>query len=143
MPSAGTVRVWRHKNTAFAAQYEAAREAQAEKLFDEVLEIVDDGRNDWVERESRNGTYVALNHEAIARSKLRAEMRFRMIEKMAPKRYGEKSQLDLTNSDGKLSTMSDEVKAARLTAIHDAVRKRKQAKQSSQGFVGDDGSDLA
>lgn len=139
MPCAGTVRLWRNRNPVFAAQYEAAREAQAEAIFEEIIDIIDDGRNDWMEKEGRNGTFIALNHEAMARSKLRAEMRLRMIEKMSPKRFGEKSQLDLTNSDGKLSNMSPEAKAARLTAIHQAVQERKRAKQKPEV---DDGSDL-
>lgn len=141
MPSVGTVRYWRNRNESFGAQYEAAREAQAEALFDEIIDIVDDGRNDWVERETRNGSYIALNHEAMGRSKLRAEMRLRMIEKMSPKRYGEKAQLDLTNSDGKLAGMSDADKAARLTSIHQAVQARKKAAKKQPAPV-DDGSDL-
>lgn len=138
MPSVGVVRLWRHTNAAFAAQYEAAREAFAEAVFEEILEIADDGRNDWEERESRNGTYIALNKEAVQRSALRIRTREYMLSKLAPKRYGEKSQLDLTNSDGSLATMSDEAKAARLTAIHQAVQQRKAAAKAKP----DDGSDL-
>lgn len=149
MPSTGTVYYWRHTNDLFRAAYEGARVAQAERMFDEILGIVDDGRNDWMEKEGRNGTYIVLNHEAMARSKMRAEMRLRMVEKMAPKRFGEKTQLDLTNSDGKLASMTPEQKAARLTAIHAAVQKRKEAakagkpRDDDEGFIGDDGSDLA
>lgn len=145
MPSTGTVRLWRHRNAAFAMQYEAAREAQAEAIFDEILDIVDDGRNDWVERHTQSGSYVALNSEAVARSKMRYEARMKLIEKLSPKRYGDKAQLDLTNSDGKLATMSDEQKAARLTAIHQAVQARKAAKQKAASAPVDpelDGSDL-
>lgn len=143
MPSTGTVYYWRNQNSVFAAQYEAARVARAEAIFDEVLDIVDDGRNDWVERESRNGTYIALNAEAVARSKLRADTRLRMVEKMAPSRFGEKSQLDLTNSDGKLSpnNMTEEAKAARIAAIYAAAAARKKAQETASKPV-DDGSDL-
>lgn len=150
MPSAGTVRYWRHTNAEFKAAYEGAREAQADALFDEILEIVDDGRNDWMEKEGRNGTYIALNHEAMMRSKMRAEMRLKLVAVMNPKRFGDKAQLDLTNSDGKLASMTPEQKAVRLTAIHAAVQKRKEAAKAGkpkddddEGFIGDDGSDLA
>lgn len=143
MPSVGTVRYWRNQNAVFRAQYEAAREAQAEGIFDELIDIVDDGRNDWVEREGRNGSYIALNTEALGRSKLRAETRLKMLEKIAPKRYGEKAQLDLTSSDGTMSpnTMTEEAKAARIEAIYKAAAARRDAKAKEQAPV-DDGSDL-
>lgn len=141
MPCTGTVRAWRYRNETFRQQFEAAREAQAEAIFDEILGIVDDARNDWMEKETRNGTYIALNTEAVMRSKMRAEMRLKLVEKMNPKRFGDKSQLDLTNSDGKLATMTDEQKAARLTAIHQAVQARKAAAKAPHPEV-DDGSDL-
>lgn len=143
MPATGTVYYWRNQNSVFAAQYEAARTARAEAIFDEVLDIVDDGRNDWMEKEGRNGSYIALNSEAVIRSKLRADTRLRMVEKMAPSRFGEKAQLDLTNSDGKLSpvNMTEEAKAARIAAIYQAAAARKKAGEKA-GQPVDDGSDL-
>jgi hypothetical protein len=55
-----------------------ARQVQADTLIDDILEIADDTMNDWVERENqRTGqTYIALNDEAIARSKLRVDLPF-------------------------------------------------------------------
>lgn len=94
MPNKATVFRWLAANKSFSDQYARAREVQADTLFDECLDIVDDGRNDWVERKRRDGsTYIALNDEAISRSRLRLDARKWMAGKLAPKKYGEKLQL--------------------------------------------------
>jgi hypothetical protein len=46
-PAASTVFLWLANDTQFSEQYARAREAQADALFDEILGIADDGRNDW------------------------------------------------------------------------------------------------
>ena len=87
---------------AFRQQYARAREAQADAIFDEIIDISDDGSNDWMERRREDGSVdEVLNHEHISRSKLRVDARKWMAGKLAPKKYGEK--LDLTSSDGTMS----------------------------------------
>lgn len=94
MPNKATVFRWLAKNPDFSDQYARARETQADTLFDECLDIADDGRNDWVERERKDGTtYIALNEEAIARSRLRLDARKWMAGKLRPKVYGDKVAL--------------------------------------------------
>lgn len=141
MPSKSTVFYWRHSNEQFRKQYDTAREAQAEAIFTEILDIADDGTNDWVEREFQNGnTAIVLNKEAVQRSNLRVNARQYVLEKLSPKRFGPKSQLDLTSSDGSMSPMSDEAKAARLNAIHQQALARLGKKPAEPDE--DDGSDL-
>ena len=52
MPDKATVLRWlgEERHTAFRDQYAHAREAQADHFADEILEIADDGTNDWMER---------------------------------------------------------------------------------------------
>lgn len=138
MPSAGTVAYWRKQNPKFDAQYLAAREMQAETLFEEMLDIIDDGRNDWMEKDTRAGTFIVLNKEAIARSRARVDTRFRMMESMSA-RYSKKIQVDHKSSDGSMSPkdMTDDQKATKIAAIvARAEAKRKQASAV------DDGSDM-
>ena len=61
-----------------------------------MQEIADDGRNDWMEVETKKGSYVSLNSEAVARSRLRIDQRKWYLSKLAPKKYGEK--LDIEHS---------------------------------------------
>lgn len=96
MPSQSTVFRWLadERRGAFREQYARAREAQADALFDEMLDIADDGTNDWMERKREDGsTDEVVNHEHISRSKLRVDARKWMAGKLSPKKYGEKTLL--------------------------------------------------
>ena len=86
MPGQSTVFRWLAENEGFREQYARAREAQADKLFEEILTIADDGSNDTYQTENGEAT----NHDVIARSRLRVDARKWMASKMAPKKYGDK-----------------------------------------------------
>jgi hypothetical protein len=96
MPDRQTVTNWLIKDETFFGQYTRAREAQADCLVDEILEISDDGRNDWMERrsEAEKGAGVesgwVLNGEHVQRSRLRVDTRKWFASKVFPKRYGDK-----------------------------------------------------
>jgi hypothetical protein len=95
MPASSTVFKWLTRVETFAEQYALAREAQADALFDEILEIADDGSNDWMERKGEDGTDLGWkeNGEALRRSQLRVDARKWMAGKLRPKKYGEKVTL--------------------------------------------------
>ena len=92
MPNISTVIRWLAADENFARRYTRAREMQAEILADEMLEIADDGTNDWMEKKDQKGNVIgwSLNGEAVARSKLRLEQRRWWAEKLRPKVYGNK-----------------------------------------------------
>lgn len=118
MPAPSTVFLWLSKNKEFSEQYARAREAQADALFDEVLDIADDGTNDWMERHSKDGKSLgwALNGEAVRRSQLRVDARKWMAGKLQPKKYGERLDLNHSGSIARpLSEMTDEELAAIAT----------------------------
>jgi len=86
----------------FRDKYVRAKEAQADFLVEEILDIADNGTNDWVDRENPNGgTGKALNAEHIARSRLRVDSRKWLASKLFPKKYSDRSQVDLANADNK------------------------------------------
>ena len=66
---------------------------QADALFDEALEIADAVSDDWITTE--DGRKI-LDHEHVQRSKLRVETRKWAAGKLAPKRYGDKMNLEHT-----------------------------------------------
>lgn len=94
MPARSTVFKWLATNSEFSDQYARAREAQADALFDETLEIADDGRNDWMMRGGKDDAGWQANSEHIQRSRLRIDTRKWMAAKLAPKKYGEKLDLN-------------------------------------------------
>jgi len=87
MPDESTVRAWAvFDRDGFYPQYAKAREAQLERWADEIVEIADNGSNDWM---ARQGVQVA-NSDHINRSRLRIDTRKWLMSKLAPKKYGDK-----------------------------------------------------
>jgi hypothetical protein len=70
----------------FRDQYARARELQADALFDECQDIADDGRRDYTI--GKGG--IVVDHDHIARSRLRVDTRKWMAGKLNPKKYGDK-----------------------------------------------------
>lgn len=102
-PSETTVYRWLQTNPAFRDKYAQAREVQAERMADEILEIADDASNDWMVRYTNGGGDApgwALNGEHVQRSRLRIDSRKWLMSKMLPKKYGDKVQQELTGADG-------------------------------------------
>jgi hypothetical protein len=62
MPAAVSIFTWLldPKKKEFLEQYETARNIQAELMFEELLEIADDGTNDYIEKEYENGRTVEV-----------------------------------------------------------------------------------
>jgi len=102
MPDKSTVFRWLASNETFRDQYARAREAQADALVDEILEISDDGTNDWMVRENSDGQNIGwtLNGEHVQRSRLRVDSRKWFASKVAPKKYGEKIQAEHSGPNG-------------------------------------------
>uniref|UniRef100_A0A2A4Z0S6 Uncharacterized protein n=1 Tax=OCS116 cluster bacterium TaxID=2030921 RepID=A0A2A4Z0S6_9PROT len=101
----------------FKEQYAHAREVQAEVLFDKVIEIADDGSNDFYKR---NGQELP-DHENIARSRLRVDARKWAAGKLKPKKYGDRTIL----AGDKDNPISMEVKPSdKLTGFLNGISKR-------------------
>lgn len=92
MPSKSTVMVWLVRFPEFAAQYAEARTAQAEAIFDEMLEIADEGEP---------------NADMNGRDRLRIDARKWVLGKLAPKKYGDKLELS-----GKVAVSHEDALAA-------------------------------
>jgi hypothetical protein len=101
MPAPSTVRLWVLQDQSLAEQYARARESLYEHWADELLEISDDGSNDYMERLTKNGdTETVVNNEHINRSRLRVDSRKWLLSKLLPKKYGDKASVELTGKDG-------------------------------------------
>ena len=98
MPGKSTVMHWLEQHHEFASLMARARDLQADALFDEMINIADDGRNDWMERQASDGQAAGWreNGEAIRRSQIRISTRQWMAARLQPKKYGDK--LDLNHS---------------------------------------------
>lgn len=100
MPSRATVLRWLRVHDEFRDQYAQAREVQADTIVDEILEIADDARNDWMERQGDDGAGVQVNSEHIQRARLRIDARKWVAAKLRPKKYGDRVQTEVSGPDG-------------------------------------------
>lgn len=96
MPPESTVRGWAvDDREGFAAHYARSREIGYQTMADEIMEISDDGQNDWMERNGEDNEGWQVNGEALGRSRLRVDTRKWMLSKTLPKIYGDK--IDVNN----------------------------------------------
>ena len=97
MPNADTVFTWliddKHKR--FSENFSRARASQAELMFDEILDIADDGENDYMTITKGDTSYNMEDKEVTNRSKLRVETRKWYLSKVLPKKFGDK--MDVTS----------------------------------------------
>lgn len=95
MPADSTVRKWVVEDVdGIAAEYARARDLGLDRMAEEVVEISDDSRFDIIMTE--DGPKV--DGEAINRTKLRVDTRKWLLSKLAPKRYGDRMQIDATHT---------------------------------------------
>lgn len=97
MPTVGTVCLWLAKDKQFSEQYARAREAQAETMADEILDIAD-------EIPPMNPTNGAYDSGAVNHQRLRIDSRKWVASKLKPKKYGDR--LDLSSADGTMTPPS-------------------------------------
>lgn len=81
MPSLSMVFRWLNEKTDFRDHYVRAREAQTERMLEDILLIAD-----------------KATPEDAAVAKLRVETRKWAMSKLAPKKYGDQSKLDVTTN---------------------------------------------
>lgn len=134
MPSESTVRTWAlDDREGFSAQYTKAREVGYHAMADELMDIADNGSNDWMERRGSEDAGWVANGEHIQRSRLRVDARKWMLSKVLPKVYGDKQTLEHTGADGgpiktqstlDLASLTDEELAAYRIVAAAAERNR-------------------
>ena len=106
MPCVDSMRKWLIKHESFVARYTRAREEQADKYAEEIVQIADEGLNDWMTENDPDNPGYRLNGEHVQRSKLRIDARKWVAAKLRPKVYGENNRTDL-NVGGGLTVVID------------------------------------
>ena len=56
-----------------------------------MLDLVDDSRNDWIERESKSGdVQIVFDREHVDRTRLRVDTRKWLLTNLKPQKFGDK-----------------------------------------------------
>jgi len=125
MPARPTVIGWLRAHPEFDAEYIRSREQMMDIWAEEVVEISEDGTNDWMEREIANGRVVTVtNAEATARSKLRVDSRKWLLSKLRPETYGDSQRIDLK---GKITLSEKEIDGQLAALLLKATAKKGDA----------------
>lgn len=103
LPTDQTIRNWAlDPEHPFSSQYTRAREVGYHAMADQMVDISDENINDTYMDEDGS---PRVNHDVIARSKLRFDARKWLLSKALPKIYGDKLQ---TEHSGKIEQMHSE-----------------------------------
>lgn len=126
MPAKGTVFRWLAQHPEFQDRYARAREVQADAIFEEILEIADDGQNDWMERNGKDDADAGwvLNGEHLQRSRLRIDARKWVAGKLRPKVYGDKVVVGGDKEMDPIQTEEVGSGARKLEAFIDSIAER-------------------
>lgn len=102
-PEASTFYAWACNGTGgdYALRYANARRALAIHWAEDILEIAEDSKNDWIERRRLNGDIVkTVDNECVQRSKLRCDTRKWLLSKLHPEIYGDRIQHQQLGANG-------------------------------------------
>ena len=117
MPALSSVFLWVSKHPEFSEQYKLAMASRADAMFEEMFDIADDGANDWMESQGKDGESIGwrVNGEHVQRSRLRLDIRKWALSKMMPKKYGDNIVDDSGANDGEV-----EIRVVRVSKNKDA-----------------------
>lgn len=119
-PGRTTVYDWFEKDPQFAERVARAREMGADVIAESVMQIADEEP----EREpTAHGCKVDSGH--VSWQKNRVWARLQMITKLNPKKYGEKSAVELTGAEGGPVKLEDTQRSARVAQLLAVARTRK------------------
>ena len=91
LPTYTTIKRWLVANEIICSQYTRAKEDQADFMAEEMIEIADDSRNDFMEKVNASGeAYIVGDQEMVSRARLRLDTRKWLASKLKPKKYGDK-----------------------------------------------------
>lgn len=130
IPEKSTVLLWVVQDRGgFSDLYAQACQARAHHWAEELVDISDDGRNDYMERiEKETGVVEGykVNGEAINRSRLRVDTRKWLLSKLLPK-YADKQEVDLKSSDRSMSPTTIDASGLSDAALQEIMNARQRA----------------
>lgn len=94
MPSKTTVFKWLGQNSEFADQYARAREAQADLLVDEMIELADTPKEGRKTKRTADGKLEVTTGDMVEHRRLQIETRKWVAARMRPKKYGDRIDVD-------------------------------------------------
>jgi hypothetical protein len=118
MPTVRRVTQWLRESPEFAALYKDSISDRLTIFEEEVIKIADDASRDFRDVVRNGRTARVLDGEAIARAKLRVEVRLKHLKAYKPSIWGEQSTLNVKQSDTTdMDNMTTEELAAKIAEL--------------------------
>lgn len=129
MPAFQRVYEYLAHNEEFAGRIARAREIGFDAIAEEALEIANTPV--FGEETEDDGEKVKVKRgDMLGHRKLQIETRLKLLAKWSPKKYGERSAMELTGADGGPVQITETERAAKLAAILQAAKARKDGDAS-------------
>jgi hypothetical protein len=117
MPTVRRVTQWLKENGDFDALYKESINDRLAIFEEQIIQIADDASRDFKEVTRNGRTQRVPDGEAIARAKLRVEVRFRHLKAGRPAKWGDSTTI-VTKSEGEdYESMSTEELEKRIAAF--------------------------
>lgn len=100
MPGQTTVYRWLKDNEEFRKKYARAREEQADHYAEEIVAIADEDPATAIQRQRGGEETIVIDGAAVAHQRLRVDARKWFASKVAPKKYGDRLDLEHTGPGG-------------------------------------------
>lgn len=117
MPAMSMVFRWLQAHPSFREQYTDAREAQADALVEDMLDISDTPSGD------------------AKRDRLRVDTRKWIASKMKPKKYGDRTQHEISGPDGGPVAIDETTAASRLASLLASAKLRREGGEGGDDLV--------
>lgn len=120
MPSKSTVMRWLREKPELQDQYAIARDELLDHWAEDIISIADDSSMDTMEGTNKHGDVVEVaNHANVQRDRLRVQARQWLLSKLAPKKYGDRVDVEHSGEVGHVhrvdvTTLSAREKMRRL-----------------------------
>ncbi len=106
MPVTSTICKWINENKTFSEQYARSKERMCEIMVEEIIEIADNGTNDYMTIKKGNLKYNVEDKEVTNRSRLRVDTRKWLLSKLLPKKYGDTVKI-ASDADNPLRVLTE------------------------------------
>ena len=98
-PTMRRCKQWLNEHEDFYSLYKESLNDRLDIFEEQVIQIADDASRDFKEVTRNGRTMKVLDGEAIARAKLRVEVRFRHLKAGRPEKWGDVSTLNVNSKD--------------------------------------------